>query len=963
MIQPPPPAPSPVPPELGWFAAPVAVWAAPFRSRLEQRLSAIPGLADAERQAVAEASHRVQLSSLQRKLTRLLLLEMRAGALSGELPGTDGRQRWAAFLERAGSPDFLTRLETRYPGLGRRITDTATQQVDAAEELAGRLAADRALLSGLLGTGAGELRAVHLGAGDPHQGGRSVARLVLAGGTVMYKPRCLRVDAALDEVLARLWDLAGAPSGPRPRTPLTLARTGYGWSEYLPHRYCADEAELACFYRSLGHWLALMRLTGGTDLHAENIIAHGPRPVVVDGECLFTEDVAPPHPSGRGDAVDRSAAVIRRTVLRTGILPVRMEGYALAGIDLSAAGALPGQQPLIPVPAVVDGGSDTARLEVRYTDPEPTGNHPWPHAVLERHWDRVLNGFRELTSHLRAADARGELTPLLAPFLGCRVRRLRRGTQAYMEIGRMLWHPASLHRPDEARERARDILLRHARALPGAPEDPETIETEIDDLILGDVPVFTRVVDAATVSRSVADWRAADLPLEESTIQGALVGAYLNERSLPPRRQAELAEPRTDELEARRRAAAAGIARMLCDKAVRGDDGTATWISPVLLDIGWAVRPLTAELYTGQGGVALALAAYVHQERQGRADPVPEAAEVLRGALRVLAATEDTVPTRGAGGYTGIASQVWTWTALHGLSGDAEQLHRAGLRAAALTPEVIEEDTALDVLGGVAGTIVPLLNLAELTGEDRWLASAARAGRRLADTALLDDRGARWSTALFAEGIGGFAHGATGMGWALHRLALSDAGTAAERRRWQELADRALAFEDSLWNPEARNWHDARLGTEVEFGTAWCHGSAGIGLAAVDLYHRTGDRAHLRSARRAVAATLAEGFGWSHTLCHGDLGLADLVTHCRELPAQAGGRVPAPGLPGPAEVLARLITDLEHRGPVGGLAREAFSPGLLPGVSGVLHTLLRLGDAPRTAAPDTPLLLTAPARP
>ena len=39
--------------------------------------------------------------------------------------------------------------------------------------------------------------------------------------------------------------------------------------------------------------LSLMRLLSGSDLHAENLIAHGPHPVVVDCETLFTPKPQP----------------------------------------------------------------------------------------------------------------------------------------------------------------------------------------------------------------------------------------------------------------------------------------------------------------------------------------------------------------------------------------------------------------------------------------------------------------------------------------------------------------------------------------------------------------------------------------------------------------------------------------------------------------------------------------------
>ncbi len=926
-----------------WFAGPAGILATPLLDEFGKDLAGLTELAADERKVVFEAAERSLAQSLQLKLNRVFLLELHAASLAGLLPGDDPAGRWDAFVDRARTPAFLDELRSRYPVLHDRVAATGRQQLSAALLLATRLVADRADFAVLLGRAPGRLRSLQLNAGDPHRGGHAVAMLELDGGRVMYKPRPVEVDAALTAFLAGAQPPARTGGDGPLRLPGVLVRAGYGWAEYVDHRYCRDEAQLGAFYRGLGRWLAAMRLLGGTDLHAENLIADGPDPVVVDAETLFTPDPETPA-SGRGAAVDIAARMIRTTVLRTGILPLRTDGFALAGVDLSAAGALPGQQPRIRVPVIADAGTDSARVAIDVVDVPPARNHPHPEPVLIRHWDQVIVGFRELTEHLREMDARGELAPALRGFRGSLVRLIRRPTQSYVEIGRMLWHPASLHDPAAGLDRARDILRRNADALPGAPRDPETIDTEITDLLSGDIPVFTLLVDDALLDSMLTGWRTADFTREEDVIRSALVGAYLNERQLPARARVVTAAPRADALDRRRRAVAASAVRTLCEHAVLGDDGTATWVSPVLIKAGWAIRPLTPDLYSGQGGVALALAQYQCEQLAGRVDPVAAVGPTLHGALRVLTATEDLTRTEEIGGFTGLASQVWTWSALHQLLGEQWLLDRACERAGLLTSQVIGDDLALDVLSGSAGVIVPLLGLAELTGQERWLEVAVRAARRLERTALLDERGARWATTLAAEGIGGFAHGATGIGWALTRLALSPAGSPDDRRRWDHLAERAFAFESSLFDAGEGAWRDARIGSQTDFPTAWCHGSTGIGLAAADLHRRTGNPAHLAVARRSGPATLREGVGWSHTLCHGDLGLWELLAALRD---------GVPGYDGPSKATAdaELISGIEDRGPVGGIAKEAFAPGLMPGLAGVVNLMLRMNPDHAVSSP------------
>lgn len=915
------------------FGGPVGVLARPWRTALAGELDAIPGLTPDERAVVLAAGSDALVHSLHAKVSRVFLIELHARRLAAG--GVEDDATWARYVGDAMREDYLASIEERYPVLPRRVEQVARLAVAAVAGFAARLAADRPLFADAL---RGPLRAVTFGRGDTHRGGLTVSRVDVGAGTVMYKPRNSAIDVALAALIAEIH--ADFPGGPPPaeriRVPAVLLREGYAWAEFVEPRYCADERELAVFYRNIGHWLAVLRLCGGTDMHAENMIAAGPVPVIVDAETLFDAPAEFP-PSGQGDAVDVATAAIRRTVLRTGLLPVRGQGYALGGVDISGLGALPGQQPRIPAPVIAGAGTAGARLEVDLVEMPTAGNHPSPTAVLHAHWDRVVEGFREMTAHLHRLDTRpgGAAPHLLRHFEGVEARRILRPTQAYVDIGRMLWHPASLHDEAAAIDRGRDILLRNAKVLHGAPQDLATIDAEIADLQAGDVPLFSFEVDRAAIETSVADWRGADLPFEEAIIQDALVGAYLNERTLPSRRQYPAVDPHCRDREPRRRALAAKLVRQLCDGAVRGADGTVTWVSPVFTPAGWSIRVLPADLYTGQGGVVLTLAEYLAEVRAGRADEVPGVQECFDGALRVLTSVEELTETPSPGAFSGAASQVWTWLALHRVLGWDRLLDRAAERAGQFSDgRMTAEDREVDLLNGIAGAGVPLLGLAA-AGRPEWLPVAAAVGNRLVELAVREDHGARWPTRLNPEGIGGFAHGATGIGWTLTRLSLSEAGTPAERDAWRELAEQAFAYQEWLYRPAEGNWFDARIGSEDDFFTSWCHGSAGIGLAMLDLHRRTGDPRRLEMAVRAARASAAEGFGWSHTLCHGDIGMWEML-------AAIGAADPSWDGPDRDEIDAEVLTSLEQRGPVGGLAREAFSPSLMSGLAGVVHGLLRM---------------------
>jgi type 2 lantibiotic biosynthesis protein LanM len=915
------------------FAPIIAFLTAGVRRQLAHDLAAQAGLSADEKNILSRTADRALLDNAARKLNRVLLLELHAAKLSGELTATDETAKFAQFLAKATRADFPLALQQRYPVLAPRLERALRQQGRGIVTLASRLVADRDRLASFLGQPIGELRSLDLGQGDVHDGGQTVARVVFGTGTVMYKPRSLRVDAELESFLESLL----ADVSPRIRVPAVLDRGAYGWTSYVEHVFCADDTELVAFYRNIGHWLAVMRLLGGTDIHHENLIACGPVPYVVDVESLFvTEETV--APSGKGEAVDLAQALIRSSVLRTGLVPFRAPALGLDGVDISAIGALQGEQPTIRGPEIVNGGTSNARVGLVDVQIDEAKNHPCIHPDISRFWEDIVAGFQELTTRLVDLHRAGTLAPRIAAFNGSRIRRIRRPTQSYVEVMRMLWHPASLHDEPAAIARATDLLERNAAVSPVAPADAASIAAEIEDMRHGDIPVFANMLAQPQIDDVFQAWLDMRVEMEELTIRGALVTAHLNVRLNDDKRSPydlSARRPHAENIDRRRRAMAKETVEQMLRLSVRGRDGTMTWISPILGRTGWTMRTLQPNLYVGLSGIALALAGYAREMMLGRADDVEGVTAALDGVLRVLRKAEDTDEPEAIGGFMGLGSQVLTWLTLDGLYPDAGLLANAIKQATVMERWDIANERVLDMLEGVSGAIVPLLQLADATGDARWLALAARAGHRLEATAIVDARGARWPASIFSEPIGGFAHGATGTGWALVRLGLSPSGTGADRQRWLALAERAFDFEESLYDTEGRNWIDIRKPDSRDFANTWCHGSVGIGLAACDLYARTGQARHLSTLQRAVRAAVKGGWGYSHTLCHGDLSTWELLMRARKIDPDL---VPPEELPG----IAIILSSIEEHGIVGGLARDAFTPGLMSGISGSIHQLNRM---------------------
>jgi type 2 lantibiotic biosynthesis protein LanM len=904
-----------------------------------------------EREATLRATREAICASLHAKLSRLLILELNAARVTGQLRGEDSHARWDHFIQISSTPEFWDEVSPKYPDLRRRVGAIVANRCAAAHTFARNFAKDRTALDRQQPAAMGLLRAVSFGAGDTHQGGKTVAILDCGRGRVVYKPRSMAIDAALLSFVD--WLKPHLRVASTIQVPQVIDRGSHGWAQYIEHRYASDEGELRDFYRGVGHWLGVMRLLGGNDLHAENLIAHGGSPVVVDCETMFVPNPVG-RPTGLGDAFDRAASLISGSVLGVGLLPGRGLGLGWRGVDNSALGMLPGEQPTIELPAIVDAGTDVARIGLKRVEAPVASNHPSPQPMLARYWDQVLEGFEEVTHVLRKADGESALEPQLARFRDCIVRLVPRPTESYAELARMLWHPVSLHKQAEAIGRAAELLEKMADNIALASDSKNVIRSEIEDLLVGDIPFFTaRVCEGAYASEggeswlkpgdlrllALQDWRRADLAMERNVIQASLVSAYINDGWTPGGTALVPSSVRTDDLDARRRRIAARIMREAVESAIPGADGTVAWIAPILEPHGWSVQPIGQDLYAGVPGVALLAAAYLREVHAGRADEVAGVDAILQRCLRTMqlaewhrqriAAGELAVRPPAPGAFIGISSLIWVWLTLERWGMDANLgLHHARLVASTLD-EAVDADTINDLLVGTAGTVVPLLHLALRTGEERWLALASRYGDRVCERAQRINGMAFWPSAQWPGGVGGFAHGSTGVGWTLEKLS-AVSGSPLHR----DTARAAFAFERSLLVGHEGGWRDLRTEDQVIVAAAWCHGAVGIGVAHLDL-----DPALQRVETReileiAIPVALRHGLGWNHTLCHGDLGVWELIDT-----AVRKGLTPE-GASGQA-LLARIVSSLEEHSPICGFAREAFVPGLFSGLGGVAYQLLR----------------------
>lgn len=891
------------------------------------------------------ADFRRQLTRrLSRIAARTLVTELHEARRLGRLSGEGPEERFRDFVRRTARRDGLALLVSGYPVLARLLATACLNAGDAFAEMAARLAADRHLLapSGVLGdragspeggrggsAGPGALTGVEAGAGDSHRGGRSVMLLRFAdGGRLVYKPRPLAAHRHFNALAEWFGALPGAPEL---RVLRVLDRGEYGWAEFVEERPCSSAAETRLFYRRQGALLALLHTLDGTDLHHENLIACGPHPVLVDVETLF-------HPPlGPAGSADPAARALHDSVHRVGLLPQLLVGDTTA-LDMSAIGGGRAASSPIETADWADAGTDRMRLVRRAGRFTESANRPRLGGVAadpSAYTEALCGGFR--AGYTAISEYRDELLGdegLLRLFARDEVRVVPRPTWTYTTLLDESTHPDLMR---DATERHQVLSLLRTPLL-GMPALPGVEDEEVAELWHGDVPVFGtrpggtelwsgtgRTVPGqpggdpagptglARVEAKVRAMDTVDRQDQERIIRAAMVSTSPEppHRAAPGGRSRSAATaPEPEQL----LSAARSVGDQLVSLAYRHERRT-NWIGLELLgERYWRLTPMAADLAGGYTGPALFLAQLAALTGASRyAEAAREALTPVPGLLDALHGRADELGSLGSGAFAGLGGIAYALTEVGTLLGDREVLDQAG-PAVRLSCAASAAEDGYGVRGGAAGGLVSLLAVHRATGRPEAWRGAERCAERIAAAPLPD--------------AGGFADGAAGIGWALLRFA-GAGGDARHRSAGLEALRRATAGANPVTTAGAP--HETASGAVA--GPAWCDGVAGIALAIADSPDALADPElsgwlAARSGELAGIGPLADD-----SLCHGESGLLELLGHSA-LPTARPAWMRRAGT---------LLASADRAGPQCGTPGRVPHPGLLTGLSGIGHGLLRAG--------------------
>jgi type 2 lantibiotic biosynthesis protein LanM len=123
---------------------------------------------------------------------------------------------------------------------------------------------------------------INVGMGDLHNGKSTAIVELEQNEKLVYKPNSGRITLAYNTFLDWL------------NTHVSLGNYKYKvldngdhhWLEFVDYEGCQKEEEIQLYYVRAGFILCVVYLLNGSDFHAENIIAHGSSPILIDHETV-----------------------------------------------------------------------------------------------------------------------------------------------------------------------------------------------------------------------------------------------------------------------------------------------------------------------------------------------------------------------------------------------------------------------------------------------------------------------------------------------------------------------------------------------------------------------------------------------------------------------------------------------------------------------------------------------------
>ncbi|MFP8866672.1 type 2 lanthipeptide synthetase LanM [Enterococcus faecalis] len=333
-------------------------------------------------------------------------------------------------------------------------------------------------------------------AGDSHEKGKSVFIVDISNKKIVYKPKNLQICENLEKLFIWINENSGLLNLVFPRG---IYSKNYTFQEFVEYKECGSERDFLDFYERFGYLVAICYLLAGSDFHYENVIASGKHPVIIDSETFFQ---SLPKQSEK-DSIEEllQYEISFESILSSALIHQKGLEGPKNSLDVSAfSGTKQRFHKKILQPK--NFNSINFKFEYNFFDVKPAKNLPFFGKNIsnpENYKLQVILGFRNMMNFF--LNYRKEILEKLNMFKDNKIRCVLKDTQTYVELLEYSSHPKYC-----STMKGREKLFENMWAYPH--EDKRVIESEVNDLMFNDIPVFYSYVD----SKDIIDSNGKKIP-------------------------------------------------------------------------------------------------------------------------------------------------------------------------------------------------------------------------------------------------------------------------------------------------------------------------------------------------------------------------------------------------------------------------------------------------------------------